>query len=115
MQDQTAAPVLRIVPSNDEERAVLQALRTVIDPELGVNLVDLGLVYGAVVNDGYATITLTTTTPTCPLGTYLSDQVELALLSLPTIDEVEIELVHSPAWSPAMLSESARRMLGWPG
>jgi metal-sulfur cluster biosynthetic enzyme len=115
--DEATTPVLvlGVLATNDEEQAVLEALRSVIDPELGVNLVDLGLVYGAVVHNGYATITLTTTTPTCPLGTYLSDQVEWALRSLPGIEEVEIEVVHSPAWSPAMLSESARRMLGWPG
>ena len=115
MTDANPTSFATAIPSNDDERAVLEALRTVIDPELGVNLVDLGLVYGAVVHDGYATITLTTTTPSCPLGTYLSDQVEWALLSLPCIEEVEIEVVHSPRWSPAMLSEQARRTLGWPG
>ena len=63
-------------------------LRLVIDPELGVNIVDLGLVYGAEVVDGVAHVLMTTTTPACPIGSFLSDQVRWALLGVDGIHDV---------------------------
>lgn len=105
----------RLLDLSDDPAPVQDALRTVIDPELGINLVDLGLVYDVAVNDGIAYVTLTTTTPACPIGDFLQDQVRFAVLRLPGILGVEVEIVHEPRWSPALMSESARRMLGWPG
>lgn len=100
---------------DDDTRPVLDALRTVIDPELGVNLVDLGLVMDVAVNDGIAFVTLTTTTPACPIGSYLEDQVRWAVLRLDGILDVEVELVHEPRWTPARMTDDARRLLGWQG
>ncbi len=100
---------------DDDPAPVLEALRSVIDPELGVNLVDLGLVYEVAVSDGIAYITLTTTTPACPIGDYLEDQVRWAVLRLPGILGVEVQVVHEPRWTPALMSDAARKVLGWPG
>ena len=100
---------------DDDELPVREALRTVIDPELGINLGDLGLVYDVAVSDGIAYVTLTTTTPACPIGAFLEDQVRFAILRLPGILGVEVEIVHEPRWSPALMSDDARRALGWPG
>lgn len=98
---------------DDDAAPVWAALRTVIDPELGINLVDLGLVYGVTVSDGIAYITLTVTTPACPIGSFLQDQVRWAVLRLDGILGVEVEVVHDPPWTPALMSDDARRILGW--
>jgi metal-sulfur cluster biosynthetic enzyme len=98
---------------DDDPAPVHEALRSVIDPELGINLVDLGLVYDVAVNDGIAYVTLTTTTPACPIGSYLEDQVRWAVLRLDGILGAEVVVVHEPRWTPALMSEEARRLLGW--
>ena len=105
----------RLLELDDDPVPVREALRAVIDPELGINLVDLGLVYDVAVSDGIAYITLTTTTPACPIGAFLEDQVRFAVLRLPGILGVEVELVHEPRWSPALMSDDARGILGWAG
>jgi len=97
----------------DDAAPVRAALRTVIDPELGINLVDLGLVYDVAVSDGIAYVTLTTTTPACPIGSFLEDQVRWAVLRLDGILGVEVEVVHEPPWTPARMSDEAKRVLGW--
>jgi metal-sulfur cluster biosynthetic enzyme len=98
---------------DDDAAPVWAALRTVIDPELGINLVDLGLVYRVTVTDGIASITLTVTTPACPIGSYLEDQVRWAVLRLDGILGVEVEVVLDPPWTPALMSDHARQLLGW--
>ena len=93
--------------------AVTEALRTVVDPELGVNIVDLGLVYHAAIVDGQARILITTTTPACPLGSYLSDAIRWALLGLNGVLDVDITVTYDPLWSPERMSDVARQQLGW--
>jgi metal-sulfur cluster biosynthetic enzyme len=105
----------QLLQLDDDPAPVREALRSVIDPELGINLVDLGLVYDVAVSDGIAYVTLTTTTPACPIGAFLEDQVRFAVLRLPGILGIEVELVHEPRWSPALMSDDARRILGWAG
>jgi metal-sulfur cluster biosynthetic enzyme len=95
--------------------ALTDALRDVVDPELGVNIVDLGLVYGARFDEGVASILITTTTPACPLGPYLSDAIRWALLELPGVLDVRIEVTYEPLWSPERMSGVAREQLGWRG
>jgi metal-sulfur cluster biosynthetic enzyme len=95
--------------------ALTGALRTVIDPELGVNIVDLGLVYNAEVVGGVARILITTTTPACPLGPYLSDAIRWALLDIDGVLDVDIEVTYDPLWSPDLMSEEAKVELGWLG
>lgn len=109
-----AAPGLeRLLPSVGPER-LTTSLRAVVDPELGVNVVDLGLVYEAEVRAGIARIVMTTTSPACPIGSYLEDAVRWSLLDIPGVVDVEIELTHEPPWSPARMSDAARQALGVP-
>jgi metal-sulfur cluster biosynthetic enzyme len=96
-----------------EPESLVARLRDVIDPELGVNIVDLGLVYDAEMSDGIARIRMTTTTPACPIGPYLSDQVRWALLEIDAVLSVEVEVTHDPPWSPERMSDAAKTQLGW--
>jgi metal-sulfur cluster biosynthetic enzyme len=92
---------------------VVHALRTVVDPELGINLVDLGLVYHVAVNGDVANVELTMTSPACPLSEYIRQLVDEAVrAALPDINAVEVSFALEPAWSPDMMSDGARRELG---
>jgi metal-sulfur cluster biosynthetic enzyme len=90
-------------------------LHDVIDPELGVNIVDLGLVYEITIDRdaGAVAIAMTLTTPGCPLSGFMDDQIRLQLAQFPQVRDIRIELVWEPAWSPEMMSDRARRTLGW--
>jgi len=92
---------------------LVEELRAVIDPELGVNIVDLGLVYDAQMVDGVAHILMTTTSPACPIGSYLRDEIRWALLRIDRILDVEVELTHQPPWSPDRMSDETKVQLGW--
>jgi metal-sulfur cluster biosynthetic enzyme len=103
-----------LLPTQASAEAVLDRLRGVIDPELGVNIVDLGLVYDTGIADGVADVLMTTTTPACPIGSYLSDEIRWALLGLDSVLDVRVEITHDPRWSPERMSVEARDQLGWP-
>ncbi len=97
-----------------ERERLESALREVIDPEVGVNVYDLGLIYDVLASEeGNLQVRMTMTTPACPVGSLLADQVRDALQSLEQVREVEVELVWDPPWSPERMSEAARRQLGW--
>jgi len=99
----------------DGERSaeVLDALREVIDPEIGVNVVDLGLVHEAGVAGGRARVVMTMTTPACPLGASMADEARAAIRRcVPGVTSVAVELVSEPRWAPSMMSTEARRQLG---
>jgi metal-sulfur cluster biosynthetic enzyme len=92
---------------------ILAALKTVIDPEFGVNIVDLGLIYEAVRNANGIDVALTMTTPACPLGEMMREEIKLALHArFPDTPAVRVELVWDPPWSPELISEESRRQLG---
>jgi len=95
------------------ETDVRDALRHVIDPEIGVNIVDLGLVYRIEVDGARARIAMTMTSPACPLADYLKDLAASAVREhvLDVVD-VDIDLVSEPLWDPGMMSDEARRQLG---
>lgn len=96
------------------KRAIREALYDVYDPELGVNIMDLGLVYGVdVTAEGFVTVCMTLTTPGCPMHESLGDGVGAALQHIPGLTGGEIELVWEPRWSPEMMSEAGRRELGF--
>jgi metal-sulfur cluster biosynthetic enzyme len=103
---------------SDEEDETLaagvrEALRMVIDPELGENVVDLGLIYQVSVgHDGTAQIEMTTTTRACPATGYLKDAVQTAAWIVPGIHHVDIRLTYEPSWTSEMMNANARRRLG---
>jgi len=94
------------------EALVLQTLRQVIDPELGCNVVDLGLVYSVTLNGGKISVAMTLTTPGCPMHESLRLGAERALLSLDGVTDVEVTVVWDPPWHPAMMTEAGRRATG---
>ena len=92
---------------------ILAALKTVIDPELGINIVDLGLVYHAARTPNGIDIELTMTTPACPLGEMMTEEIKLVLRDrFPELPNLRVEIVWDPPWSPELMSEESRRQLG---
>lgn len=98
----------------DEELAedVMAALRRVIDPELGYNIVDLGLVYRVDIDAGAVHVVMTTTTRGCPATDYLRCGAERAVESTLGVTSVSVEMVYEPPWTPAMMSPKAKAHLG---
>ena len=92
---------------------VYEALKTVYDPEIPVNVVDLGLVYDVQVSeDSNVFVQMTLTFPGCGMGPHIAQQAEWAIQDLDGVEEVEIELTFDPPWSPDLISEEARMQLG---
>ena len=97
-----------------DEHAVREALKQVIDPEVGLNVVDLGLVYGVEIDARRVRVTMTMTTPACPLSAHIEQEARRSILErCPSTSDVEIELVWSPPWSPQMMTDEAKRQMGW--
>ena len=101
-----------VEPGSEAEKA-REALREVIDPEVGINIVDLGLVYGILLEPSAVVVTLTMTTPACPLGDLIESQATHALEAALPGRAVEIRLVWQPPWRIERMSPAARRMLGF--
>ena len=92
---------------------VYEALRTVYDPEIPVNVVDLGLIYDVQVSDANDVfVQMTLTFPGCGMGPHIAQQAEWAVQDVEGVEEVNIELTFDPPWSPDLISEEARNMLG---
>ena len=89
-----------------------EALRSVYDPEIPVNLMDLGLIYGVDIDDDRVRITMTLTAPGCGMGPVLVDDVKERVRKVPGVREVEVDLVFDPPWSREMMSEEAQLELG---
>ncbi|MCC6378817.1 MAG: metal-sulfur cluster assembly factor [Burkholderiales bacterium] len=97
-----------------DDAAVLDALREVEDPEAGMNIVDLGLVYGVEVRDGAIAIDLTMTTAACPMTDMIAEQVHAAAAAIaPPGTTVTVQLVWDPPWTPDRMSGIAREHFGW--
>jgi len=100
-----------LLPSPETLREVLRA---VIDPEAGMNIVDLGLVYDVTVSADGVHVLMTTTSPACPVGELIADEVTTALrAALPADLSVDVTLTWSPGWDSSMMSDVARRHFGW--
>jgi metal-sulfur cluster biosynthetic enzyme len=95
-----------------ETQDVYDSLKAVYDPEIPVNIVDLGLVYDVQVKDNDVKVQMTLTFPGCGMGPYIAQQAEWAIQELDGVGEVEIELVFEPPWSPELISEDAKAQLG---
>jgi len=93
--------------------AVTEALSNVIDPELGLDFVELGLVYDVEIDRGTVNITFTLTTPACPIGPQVSEQMQEFVGEVEGVEEVIPTMVFSPPWSPDRMSEDAKFALGY--
>ncbi|MFC4712667.1 metal-sulfur cluster assembly factor [Planococcus dechangensis] len=92
---------------------LLGALENVIDPELGVDIVNLGLVYDVVLSeDGFCVVTMTLTSMGCPMGPQIVQMVKTALYELPEVEEVDVKIVWTPVWSKDHMSRYAKMALG---
>lgn len=95
------------------EEVVYAALQEVMDPELGINIVDLGLIYGVEIEDGHISVVMTLTTPGCPLHASFKSEIEDALWrSFPGLQGATVELVWTPPWTPERISPEGRAELG---
>lgn len=95
---------------------VIAALQTVVDPELGIDLVNLGLIYGVeMTTNGLVTVKMTLTTMGCPITDVLQQMINSAVLKVPAVEQVKIDLVWEPAWTPRRMSRFAKIALGYHG
>jgi FeS assembly SUF system protein len=95
------------------QEAVIEALKSIYDPEIPVDIYELGLIYDvAISEDGDAVVTMTLTTPHCPVAESMPAEVELRVLSVPGIRDAEVKLVWDPPWDPSKMSDEARLELG---
>ena len=98
------------MPTQEE---VVEALRQVEDPELGMDIVELGLLYDVEVEGPAVKVTYTLTSMGCPVGPYIAEQIDLAVQAVEGVDEVESDLVWSPPWGPDRMSDDAKFALGF--
>lgn len=100
-------------PGGDLYEGVIAALKDIFDPEIPVNIYDLGLIYGVdVADDGGVVVTMTLTTPHCPVAESMPGEVELRVGAVPGVRDAEVNLVWDPPWDPAKMSDEARLELG---
>ena len=96
-----------------DEEAVTEALSNVIDPELGLDFVELGLIYGIAIDGGKVDVTFTLTTPACPIGPQVSEQISEFVGDLEGVEEVTSNMIFTPPWTPERMSEDAKFALGY--
>jgi FeS assembly SUF system protein len=100
-------------PGGELYESVIAALREIYDPEIPVNIYDLGLIYGVEIDDqAHAVVSLTLTTPHCPVAESMPAEVELRVASVPGVRDAEVNLVWDPPWDPAKMSDDAKLELG---
>jgi metal-sulfur cluster biosynthetic enzyme len=96
-----------------DEEVVTEALSNVIDPELGLDFVELGLIYGIEIDGGDVSVTFTLTTPACPIGPQVSEQIEEFVGDIDGVEKVSTNMVFTPPWTPERMSEDAKFALGY--
>jgi len=94
------------------EDVIVEALREIYDPELHYNIYDLGLVYDVTIEDGKVGVLMTLTTPACPIGPMVTEQLQETLRLIPGVKDVDVRWTFDPAWHPDMMSEEAKADLG---
>lgn len=95
-----------------DQDTVYTALKQVLDPEVGISIVDMGLIYGIELEDNKVGIFMTLTSPGCPAGPQILGQIDTKVRELEGVDEVDVNVVWSPPWTPDMLSDEAKDELG---
>ena len=110
---QKPAEASPVEPGGDLYEAVIEALKEIYDPEIPVNIYDLGLIYDVRISpDSDAKVIMTLTTPHCPVAESMPGEVELRVLSVPGVRDAEVKLVWDPPWDPSKMSDEARLELG---
>lgn len=100
-------------PGGSVYDAIIATLKEIYDPEIPVNIYDLGLIYGVdVTDDGHAVVTMTLTTPHCPVAESMPGEIELQVGSVPGVGHAEVNLVWDPPWDPQKMSDEAKLELG---
>ena len=95
------------------QEAVLQALRECYDPEIPINIVDLGLIYGVEIVEDKVKVKMTLTSPGCPLHSFVAQSVRQRIEKIEGVHQAEVEIMWQPAWTPERMSPEARKSLGW--
>ena len=93
-------------------QSVIDIMKNVYDPEIPVNVVDLGLVYGVEVDEGDVHVLMTLTAPGCGMGPMIAQQAEWAISELEGVEDVEVEMTFDPPWNPDLISEDGKKLLG---
>ena len=99
-------------PGGDLYEAVIAAIKDIFDPEIPVNIYDLGLIYGVEVDEGHVIVNMTLTTPPCPVAETMPTEVELRVGAVPGVGVVDVNLVWDPPWDPGKMTDEARLELG---
>jgi FeS assembly SUF system protein len=99
-------------PGGDLYEAVVDALKEIYDPEIPVNIYELGLIYGIEVDEGHVTVSMTLTTPNCPVAESMPMEVEMRVGAVPGVGVAEVNLVWDPPWDSAKMSDEAKLELG---
>jgi metal-sulfur cluster biosynthetic enzyme len=98
--------------SGIKEEAVYDVLRKCYDPEIPIDIVSLGLVYGVTIVDDWVGVKMTLTSPGCPASTMISEDVKQRVRQIPGVGDADVRIVWQPEWKPSMMSEEARKKLG---
>jgi FeS assembly SUF system protein len=109
---QTPLPLAPGEPGHPLYDAVIDALKDIYDHEIPVNIYDLGLVYGVDIADAHVAVTMTLTTPNCPVAESMPGEVELRVGSVPGVGSAEVNLIWDPPWDPQKMSDEAKLELG---
>ena len=100
-------------PYAERERQLTETLKQIYDPEIPMNIVDLGLIYGFEWNEDTVKLRMTLTAPGCPVAGILAEEVKLAIEKVPNVKSATVEMVWDPPWSPDRMSEFAKRQFGY--
>jgi metal-sulfur cluster biosynthetic enzyme len=106
----TGRATLKLMPTLED---VEDALSNVIDPELGLDFVELGLIYGVEIDAGHVHVTFTLTTPACPIGPQVTEQIDEFVSEIDGVEQVTSAMVFTPPWTPEKMSEDAKFALGY--
>ena len=100
-------------PHADQESKIVENLKKIYDPEIPMNIVDLGLIYGFDWHDDDVTLHMTLTAPGCPVAGILAEEVKLAIEKVPGVKAATVDMVWEPPWTPERMSEFAKRQFGY--